>query len=370
MSTTEIPAKDPAPPSPPAQRPEGSDFYEPHRWESAYRDFDADSVPHLLIQLQDDLSRSRRREAAWLSIIVHLGLILLVINEPRLEKFFFRPGLTVVSPKRVIQGKELTYLELPPDQQKVTKRPDSNIISDKDRIATSRRPQLDPKELKKILDSARPGTPGISAQPVPQQPAQQPAVAQNAGQTQQQPPSPNPANQNQMAKLQAPPVASKPPNPFGGSKSVQSTIQQAEHAALENRGAGYGGDGGDYGLGQGQRANQVLGPFEVLSDTMGVDFSPYLQRLLQNVKENWYRSIPESAMDKKGKVTIEFAILKDGSVAGMDRVLSSGDIALDRAAWASITRSNPCPPLPANFSGPYLGLRFTYYYNLSDSEMR
>ena len=85
MAITQIPLKDPAPPSSPTQRPEGSDFYEAHRWESAYRDFDADSVPHLLIQLQDDLARSRRREAAWLSIIVHLALILLVINEPRLE---------------------------------------------------------------------------------------------------------------------------------------------------------------------------------------------------------------------------------------------------------------------------------------------
>ena len=58
-----------------------------------------------------------------------------------------------------MKQKELTYLELPPDEQKVTKRPDTNRISDKDRIATSRAPQLDRKELKKILDSARPGPP-------------------------------------------------------------------------------------------------------------------------------------------------------------------------------------------------------------------
>ena len=34
-----------------------------------------------------------------------------------------------------MKQKELTYLELPPDEQKLTKRPDTNIISDKDRIA-------------------------------------------------------------------------------------------------------------------------------------------------------------------------------------------------------------------------------------------
>jgi TonB family protein len=375
MSTTHIPAKDPAPPSPPAQRPDGGDFYEPRRWESAYRDFDADSVPHLLIQLQDDLSRSRRREAAWLSIIVHLMLILLVINEPRLEKFFFRPGLTVVSPKRMAQGKELTYLELPPDQPKAAKRPDTNNISDKDRVATSPKPHLDPRELKKILDSSRPGTPGISAPPAPQQP---PTVAQNVApqqsqNAQQQPPAPNPANQNQMAKLQAPPMASKPPKAtFGAAMSAESAIQQAARAALENRGAGYGGNAGDYGLGQGQRGSQVLGPAEVLSDTMGVDFGPYLQRILHDVKQNWYLLIPDSARPpimKKGKLSIEFAIVKNGQVPAMQLVLSSGDVALDRAAWASITNSQPFPPLPSEFHGDYLSLRFNYYYNPDKNDL-
>src|ERR1700758_3712251 len=106
MSTTQIPTKDPAPPVQPSQRPEGGDMYEASHWESAYRDFDADRVPHLLIQLQDDLARSRRREAAWLSIIVHLALVILVVNEARLEKFFFRPGVTVASPYRLPQQKE------------------------------------------------------------------------------------------------------------------------------------------------------------------------------------------------------------------------------------------------------------------------
>ncbi len=64
-----------------------------------------------------------------------------------------------------------------------------------------------------------------------------------------------------------------------------------------------------------------------------------------------------SAEYKKGKLTIEFAILKDGSVAGMKLVADSGDTALDRAAWGGITGSNPFPPLPPDFitnGGNYL----------------
>jgi hypothetical protein len=38
---------------------------------------------------------------------------------------------------------------------------------------------------------------------------------------------------------------------------------------------------------------------------------------------------------------------------------------MDRPAFGSITGSNPFPPLPREFPGPYLGLRFSYYYNLN-----
>jgi TonB family protein len=105
---------------------------------------------------------------------------------------------------------------------------------------------------------------------------------------------------------------------------------------------------------------------EIISDTMGVDFGPYLNKVRQNVRQNWNILIPEVArapIMKQGKVAIEFAILKDGNVAGMKLVGSSTDIALDRAAWGSISNSNPFPPLPTEFGGQYLALRFTYAYN-------
>ena len=114
------------------------------------------------------------------------------------------------------------------------------------------------------------------------------------------------------------------------------------------------------------KAAQAIGPLDVLSDTMGVDFGPYLARVLHDVRENWYRIIPESArapLMKKGKVSIEFAILKNGQVAGLQIVGTSGDVALDRAAYGGITASKPFPPLPAEFGGQYLALRFHFYYN-------
>jgi TonB family protein len=97
-----------------------------------------------------------------------------------------------------------------------------------------------------------------------------------------------------------------------------------------------------------------------------VDFTPYLNNdVLHVVKQHWYELIPESASMKVGKVVLEFEIIKDGSVAGLKVVGSSGDVALDRPAYGGITGSNPFKPLSAEFTGPYLILRFSYYYNLN-----
>ncbi len=117
-------------------------------------------VPALLIQLQDDLSRSRQREAFWISVVVHLAIIILAVNSTRFANLLHKHAVIIVSPEDLAKQKDLTYLELPPDEQKLTQRPKTNIISDKDRVAQSKSPQLDRKELKKILDSARPGRPG------------------------------------------------------------------------------------------------------------------------------------------------------------------------------------------------------------------
>ena len=42
---------------------------------------------------------------------------------------------------------------------------------------------------------------------------------------------------------------------------------------------------------------------------------------------------------------------------------------LDRPAWGSITGSDPFPPLPTEFTGPYLALRFRFYYNPDKGEI-
>src|SRR6516162_2152552 len=65
------------------------------------------------------------------------------------------------------------------------------------------------------------------------------------------------------------------------------------------------------------------GKVEILSDTRGVDFGPYLNQILKNVRENWYHLVPKCAEMMKGKLAIEFAITKEGKVADMKLVARS-----------------------------------------------
>jgi hypothetical protein len=46
----------------------------------------------------------------------------------------------------------------------------------------------------------------------------------------------------------------------------------------------------------------------------------------------------------------------------MKLVENSEDVSLDRAAWGAIYDSK-FPPLPADYSGQYLALRFHFLYN-------
>ena len=75
---------------------------------------------------------------------------------------------------------------------------------------------------------------------------------------------------------------------------------------------------------------------DILSDTRGVDFGPYIKQVIHATRGAWYKVIPESArppQNKKARVGIRFKIDPMGRVSGMVLEYPSGDVGLDRAAW-------------------------------------
>jgi TonB family protein len=111
---------------------------------------------------------------------------------------------------------------------------------------------------------------------------------------------------------------------------------------------------------------------DILSDTQGVDFTSYINRLLATLRRNWMVVMPQSAfMGDKGAVYTTFQINPDGSVPSPDPELerSSGKEPLDNAAMSAIHASNPFEPLPPQFHGPFLKLRIAFLYNLTPEQV-
>jgi hypothetical protein len=336
---------------------------------------DIDFTHVMVSQLKDDLSRSRLREAFWMSVVAHLLVIIMIATLPKYLPGY-KKGVALLSAADLMRSRQVTFLEMPPDLEKNVPKPNTNVLSDKNRIAQSRHPTIDKKTLQELRDMRRPGPPGAQApmaRPSPGVPAQPQQMAQAQ-------PSPSPAGggtpaqtnpQQSQVQLPAQQARKSGPNPFQQPRSAGEAIQQAARDSAATRGSFGGGAGGDFGMGTGPHGG-IASNVDILSDTQGVDFGPYLSRVVHVVRINWYNLIPEVARPpllKKGKVSIEFAIMPNGSVAGMQLVGPSGDVSLDRGAWGGITASNPFEPLPQQFHGPYLALRFNFYYNPNKNDL-
>jgi len=110
-----------------------------------------------------------------------------------------------------------------------------------------------------------------------------------------------------------------------------------------------------------------MGGAQILSDTQGVDFSAYIRHTVIETENTWAPLIPDSVLpplNHSGMVVIRFKIDPNGRVIEGSMMLEgrSGDVAIDRSAWGAITGSN-YPPLPREFHGPYLELRYLFLCN-------
>jgi hypothetical protein len=256
-----------------------------------------DELLHLIDNLEDERSRSRVREGIYISLLAHVLIFLFILFGPRY--ILHRPK--VISPFDVLndrQKKELTYMSLPPDALKNMRPKNPQALSDKNRVAQSPHPTLDKKTLEQLQAMRRAGPPAPQAQqptPSPQQAAPQP-----------QPQSPAPSNPAPSQPLQpqpqgvtpAPPPEPKPvptkPN-FNTGLSAGDQIRQAERGAAEPQ-----APSGDYGAGRTPQHPGLNGSAEILSDTMGVDFGPYMQRVIAATYRSWIPHQPGRQREADG----------------------------------------------------------------------
>jgi TonB family protein len=319
-----------------------------------YEGLDAFDLLHVIDDLEDERSRALLREKIWIALLLHIAIFAYILFAP---KYIYHIKVVDPSTRMKEREKEMTFLDLPPDALKQPRPKRAPVVSDKDRVQQAPKTTLDKKTLEQ-LRRAGPPEPKPAPQQAPPAPAS-PQVAQQAPAPVQRPAQPLP--QNQTSQIEAPAPRPTTPNFNSGAGTPGEAVQQAARQA-----ATHGGTGGDMGDNAPSPHGGMNGAVDVLSDTLGVDFGPYIQRVIYDTKKAWYPIIPPSAqppLSKQGRVLIRFKILPDGSVKEMKLEGPSGDVSLDRAAWGGITGGSPFPQLPKNFKGPYLELRFYFLYN-------
>ena len=113
-------------------------------------------------------------------------------------------------------------------------------------------------------------------------------------------------------------------------------------------------------------ANNGRGAIDILTDTEGIDFGPYLRSAMDQIRKNWYDLIPAEAKApsfKQGLAIVTFSIRKDGTIDAVRISSPSGDYNFDDAASNAVKNSSPLAPLPAQFTKPALSVRLRFFYN-------
>ncbi|MGD0442485.1 MAG: TonB C-terminal domain-containing protein [Edaphobacter sp.] len=311
-----------------------------------FGELDEHELIHLLDTLDDERSKARFRESIYISVIIYLAIIWFLFYGPRV--LFHQPRL--ISPVEVLKerDKQLTFLDSPKNLPRPTSKA-NKAIPEKNHAQP-----LDQKTLQQLqaMRKAEPAPAPAPVQPAPAQttPTPPPPI----------PPAPVPSNQQAFVDAPKPAPAPTRPNFSNPNQSPGDAIRRAAQDAARDRGGDYAPSapgGGHQGMGEGA---------EILSDPRGVDFGPYIRRILEDIKRSWYPLIPEEArppLNKQGETLIRFTINRDGTIAAMNLDGSSQDTAIDRACWGGITGVGQFPPLPAQFTGPNLELRVDFFTN-------
>ena len=337
---------------------------------------------HLLHEWGDAATTRRTRSAAVYSVIVHIAFVILLATIP--PDLLAPPPAPLPEMKRIVTPltDPITEFTQPTaNKSKIAKELDIQALQPRPKIQA---PQGAPSTTRPMAQRPAPipTPPAPAAAPAIPEPPKIEATAKEAPKLELPPANstvePPPVQTVQKPKLTlenvggpppvAPPAQSKIAIP---STSVTDAIRANQHPSAGGGGRRVG-DPGAIGIGGvGGGVNMPPSPgvqgsaLELKSDPMGVDFRPYLTQILATIRRNWYAVMPESVkLGRRGKVGLLFRIVRSGKVEKVTWAFQSGADALDRAAVAAISASNPFPPLPGEFKGDNIVLQLNFAYNM------
>ena len=336
--------------------------------------------PHLLLDWKADRTRTPLSITALGSLLIHAMVFVLMMFAPALPGPGSRPF-----PSETVDVSKAVPLFLPTELL-TQKTPNKREVSkDLDLAGLIAKPDVKPSPATSPIAAPRkfepPPAPVAKNEPaktidpskVEPAPALQTQTPPAVGTSPQQiavnlPPPPPP--------VEKPKLAFETPGSQTGSNSGRGGLVQAPKTSVDSAGRSAMQAGGAVSITESDLQMPGVSPtqgapgrgssaLELLSDPMGVDFRPYLIRILAVIRRNWFLVLPEGArMGQRGRTVVQFSIAKDGSVPKLVIHVPSGSEPLDRAAVAGISASNPLPPLPNEYRGNALRLQLVFSYNM------
>ena len=310
-----------------------------------FGDLEEHELVRLLDTIEDERARGRFRESIYISVFVWLVIAWVILYGPKY--LWHAPQL--INPADVMKSQELTQLNMP-------------VLRQPPKLAPKAPPKIDNQTMKRLQAMTRSAPAPSAPAPAAAAPAPStPAPTNTAPPPLPSAPTPLPRNPAPVVPDAPAPQPSSRPNFNTGPSTPGESIQSALNKAARGR----GGNGTQF---EASPSNPLGGGIDILSDTQGVDFDPYLRRIVADIKRNWLPLIPAEAqppISKQGETFIRFTILPDGNlmINGMHLDGSTHDVAIDKSCWNAIIAEGQYPPLPSQFHGPNLELRIHFLVN-------
>ena len=314
----------------------------------------ADAELHLLTDWSDPAGRARMARSIVLSLLINCAAIvfLLVMPEslmqppPRLVRV---PRVTaLVDPPFILTQKE-------PNLGKVIREVRSADLTP--RVKAPAGPSPEPQAPAPRKQAALPPPPPKTSPqtPLPEPPKLEIAASEPARLT-----LPVSTPQVPQPKPQSPFEDVAPITPVPASQRVVEipgpSVANAIRGNLKGPGANIPGTA--------QFPSSGAELPQLLSDPQGVDFRPYLARVLAAVKQYWEVIMPPSVKaGRRGNVSVQFAIQHDGMVRTVAFVAQTGDASMDNAAISAISGGGPFGPLPSSYRGNEIHVQMNFAYN-------
>lgn len=303
--------------------------------------------------------RWRRRQPANLSLYVGFslalhGLALLTLQwvDPVLE----RKPTAELPPIEIVDAPKVEWDQPPPPE--TPNRSDRNTVAQgtvrpdvPQNLETTRRTTASPASQPPEASAPEPQpSPVVQATPEPlPKPVVPPEPRPQPSSTTQVTPEPRlPRSAPPVSQPSPSPVAVTPPKPTGQAALLGGTLSRdARQAAWDQ---------------EANTTRHAPGPTQ-LAARQDFDLGPYLANLRRRVQERWRPNAP----DQQRQAVIGFTISRNGEIANMRILKSSGSPQTDAETLLAIQQAAPFGPLPEQFPYNQLNIEFTFNIYVNNS---